>query len=633
MYRPRLPAISEQIETVRPLASSKDSETCSVEVRMHRSRGWSCGGFVLVLTVLTGATLAFATTGAAQPPSTATPTPGLPTGAAQPRPGAPPQPARDPSRPPAESATGNAVIRGRAVTLDSGQPLRRVRIFLSGTRARVPRSVLTDAEGRYEFKDLPADRYTVSADKAGFVGVSYGQRGPREPGRPLEVAEGQRLEKIDFHMPRGSVITGRIVDEFGEPMSDVPVAALAYTWIGNGGRRLMPMGHMGTTNDIGQYRLYGLPPGDYVVSATYRDNSRGVPTDDQNEGAASGYAPTFYPGTANAAEAQRVTLGIGQEINADMQMTLTRVTRVSGVAVDSSGQPVEEGFVQLRQRDEMYTSNMPGGSVAKGGAFTITGVPPGNYTLTLQQSMRPGNNDGRQAAFMPVTVGGEELTGLRLVMSSGGTLRGRVLFEGGQPPASSSFQVMCGRSDTEFSLPPSLPAMVREDGTFELKGLFGSCRVGAMPHMQGGERMPAAWTVKSVRQGGADITDRSIDVPEKGAGDVEILFTNQVTTLTGTVTGATAAPIMDYTVVAFPEDRALWGAASRRVRAVRPDQTGVFKATALPPGDYLVVAVERLESGSQWDPETLARLAPLGTGVRLSEGATQTVTVKLSAFP
>lgn len=354
--------------------------------------------------------------------------------------------------------------------------------------------------------------------------------------------------------------------------------------------------------------------------------------DEPGEAMSSGYAATFYPGTANVADAQRVTVGIGQEVIADMQLMPTRVARISGSVVDASGQPIDRGIVQLRARGDMFLpGGMRAGVVMKGGDFTITGVTPGNYIMLLEGDRRSAS-DAREAAFAFVTVGGEDVTGVRLAMSRGGTLRGRVLFEGGRPADAATVQVMCGGMDPESSLPMPDPVKSGEDGTFELQGVFGPCHIDAMIYTSS-DRLPSDWTTKSVYQGGADVTDRSIEVSDKSIGDVEILVTNKIATLTGTVTGSNAAPVLDYTPIAFTEDKSLWGTMTRRVRPVRPDQKGVFKVQTLPPGDYLVAAVERLDSGVEWDPETLARLAPLATRVTLGEGATRTVTVKLSAFP
>ena len=110
----------------------------------------------------------------------------------------------------------------------------------------------------------------------------------------IDVLDGQTVEKIDFSLPRGGVITGRILDEFGDPVADVQVGAMRSMYTG-GARRLVPAGRMGTTNDIGEFRLASLPPGDYYVSATFR-NFNVSPQQETND--RGGYAPTYYPGTA-----------------------------------------------------------------------------------------------------------------------------------------------------------------------------------------------------------------------------------------------------------------------------------------------------------------------------------------------
>src|SRR5687768_17577104 len=167
-----------------------------------------------------------------------------------------------------EFKTGTGRIKGRLVTADTGTPVRRAQVRLSGPDI-MPKSAATDQEGRFEFKDLPAGAFSVSASKSGFVTVNYGQKRPFEPGKPIEIVDGQVVENADITMPRGSVISGRIMDEFGDPIADTQVSAMRSTWV-NGRRRLQSAGRTATTNDLGQYRIYGLPPGDYFVSATLR---------------------------------------------------------------------------------------------------------------------------------------------------------------------------------------------------------------------------------------------------------------------------------------------------------------------------------------------------------------------------
>ena len=106
-----------------------------------------------------------------------------------------------------------------------------------------------------------------SASKSGFVSVQYGQTRPFEQGKPIELADKQALDNADIGMPRGGVISGRIVDEFG----DAVAGRLGHRDAADVVERttpLTPAGRIGQTNDLGQYRIYGLPPGDYYVSAT-----------------------------------------------------------------------------------------------------------------------------------------------------------------------------------------------------------------------------------------------------------------------------------------------------------------------------------------------------------------------------
>src|SRR5436190_15247598 len=248
-------------------------------------------------------------------------------------PGAPVQgaPPRDNQQKP-----GSSVIRGRVFAADTGQPLRKAMVRAFAPELREQRLATTDEQGRYEMKELPAGRYSLNASKGSYVALSYGQTRPFEGGKPLEILDAQTVEKVDFSLPRGAVITGRVLDEFGEPVADASVAPMRS--VNQGGRkRMMPTGRMSSTNDIGEFRVYGLPPGQYYISATLRNGMMMMNAQTEDR---SGYAPTYFPGTANVAEAQRLTVTIGQTLT-DVNIALlpTRTSRVSGTAVDSQGRP------------------------------------------------------------------------------------------------------------------------------------------------------------------------------------------------------------------------------------------------------------------------------------------------------
>ena len=213
---------------------------------------------------------------------------------------------------------------------------------LSAPELQVARTALTDADGRYDFRDLPAGRYSITASKPSFVSWSYGQTLPDGLGRPLALSDNQTADNVDVRLIHGAVITGRIVDEFGEPVPNAAVTALRRQYQ-QGQTRLVPSGERAQANDIGEYRIFGLAPGRYYVSATVQALTLAMPVGNSVEvsGQNSGYAPTFYPGTSDAASAQKVTVGGAQTLSGvDIALTPTRLATITGSAVDSEGRPM-----------------------------------------------------------------------------------------------------------------------------------------------------------------------------------------------------------------------------------------------------------------------------------------------------
>ncbi len=167
---------------------------------------------------------------------------------------------------------GTAMILGQVVSGDAGTPVRRARVNLSGAELRGQRSAVTDDEGRFVFTQLPAGRYTITATKAGHVTIAYGAKSPGRAGTPIQLADGQKLESKAMALPKGGVVTGVVLDEYGEPAPGTPVRALR-TVMRTGEKRLESAG-TDTTDDRGMYRIYGLQPGDYIVSAQPRNTGQ-----------------------------------------------------------------------------------------------------------------------------------------------------------------------------------------------------------------------------------------------------------------------------------------------------------------------------------------------------------------------
>jgi hypothetical protein len=183
---------------------------------------------------------------------------------------APPRDARPPSQ--QQPIAGTGVIAGSVTMTGSTQPARKVRVSLSGAELRGGRTAVTDDEGRFSFTGLPPGRYNLSANKPGHVTVSYGQRRPGRPGTPIQLSDGQKFQ-ADLQIPRGSVITGTVLDENGEPAPQTQVRVMRV--VVQNGRRTLQGSNGSTTDDRGIYRAFGLLPGEYVVCATPRNTMLG----------------------------------------------------------------------------------------------------------------------------------------------------------------------------------------------------------------------------------------------------------------------------------------------------------------------------------------------------------------------
>ena len=373
-------------------------------------------------------------------------------GTQTPPPSQPGQPQRMPARPlrPGETPPkGTAVIKGQVRSDGTGAPVRRAQVRAMSMEARGGGVTNTDGNGNFEIKDLPAGRYTVSVMKGGFAQAQFGQRRPGDMGTPIELADGQTAEKVNFVLTRGGVISGTVVDDGGEPMAGAQVAAMLFQFM-QGSRRLVPArsdGSTDRTDDKGNFRLFGLPPGDYFISASNRTNNfmaAGMTSTEQD-----GFAPTYYPGTPNVTEATRITVKGGQEINgANIPMIVARLARVRGRALNSRGEPAAGTMAMLSPADPFATMMMTGmnnAMIGADGTFEFANVAPGRYNLNVRASGM--QNPNAEFAVLPVTVTNEDIDNVIVTTYTGAVARGVVVTDDGSPPPFRPDQVQVFASD------------------------------------------------------------------------------------------------------------------------------------------------------------------------------------------
>jgi hypothetical protein len=547
----------------------------------------------------------------------------------------------------AETATFTAGLRGRVVAADSGAPVRRSQVRANSASLKTTRLALTDADGRYEFLNLPAGRYTINVVKAGYVSLAFGQRRPFEGGRPLDLSDAQVMEQIDFALPRGSVIAGRITDEAGDPLVGASVQAMRYQYL-PGGRRLLQsasqMWMSGMTNDLGEYRLFGLMPGTYVVSAI--GNNFGVVSLTQATPQAGGlgaidtregYVQTYFPGTATPAEAQPVLLNLAEEANASFSLATGRMSRISGTVRNADGKPATGSQVSLRP--DYSTGGEMGGwgnsSIAPNGSFSFANVPPGQFILEVMPARDMFVSQGaRQTepaaspefARASVAVAGNDVAGLTITTRPGVTVSGRVLFQNGMPPktvGSTPLRITATSPNPEDGArgPSIRPGngLIDETGRFQIRDVSG-------PVLFRAAGLPSDAVLTSVRLNGVDITDRPHDASSGDITDVEIAI-GQSAEINGTARNARGEPVRDFRIALFPAHARPSALTMRFVRIASADPNGRFLLRQLSPGEYLGAAVESFEQGEEWDPALQQRLLPAARRFTLKES--QTLTIEL----
>ena len=529
-------------------------------------------------------------------------------------------PVRDTSaaRPP---AAGTAVIRGRVAESGTNRPLAHALVRLTNATPGFEKLASTDTGGRFEMAELARGTYTIGASKPNYLPQNRGEKRPIGPGVPLEIADGQVVEDVNFALLHAGAVTGRITDEFGEPLADTQVSLMRWFFT-NGERRLQASGGSAPTNDLGEFRIFNVRPGQYIVGATLRANFNPGPNGDSAD--RSAYTPTYYPGTPNPNEGQRLRVEPGQTVTG-MSFALLPVTsaRVTGIVVDSQGKPLPNGGVNAMTRTNGF--GFAGGGPIRDGKFSLT-LTPGDYTLRVTKPGVGGPPADNETAVLDLNVSGTDISDLMLVTLRPSTLRGRVVFEQTQAalPATSTVRVNAA------AMPPASPGGTsttpKDDMTFEMKNLSGRAMIRGTAS--------GDWRLRRVTLHGIDITDTGMEVPPNATVDgLVVELTTHLAQVAVRPIDENGAPTRDCIVVVFAKDSARWTPQTRYVAGGSPNIEGVFHPH-IASGDYLIAAFRDESPSGLWnDPDVLAQLRESAVPITLADDDDKKIEVKIGPAP
>jgi hypothetical protein len=524
---------------------------------------------------------------------------------------------------------GTASITGTVVQMGSAQPLLRAVVETTGGSLREPSVMTTGADGKFEFRNLPPGRYQVKVSRTGY-----------QDSRAIAVEAGQSVKDIRVALvPYGS-LSGRVYDANGEPMAQITVQALKYSY--SAGAPVLTAMRTDQTDDRGEYRLYWLPPGTYYVAAVplgssdmvlkmFEGATHRVAERPPGTGSRDAYSAVYYPGTADVQGATSLEVRPGGDFGGvDFSLSPVRQRTVRGLVVNgSTGQPVTSASVALVPRTASVTGALNARPTSNG-MFEIQGAFPGSYFLSASARIDAGGGAVRiVGGRTPVEIGSADVDGLVVSLLPSVDIAGQVITEGVNGVNNSApddhHSIVSLKSDLSRTpgRPSELAAPFKGNGQFVVDdAIEGDYQVLLSD-------LPRGTYVKAVRFGTADVLNNRLRLESRSTDRLEVVLATNGGVLDGTVVDENHEPATHAVVALVPD-------ASRRQRgdlykSVASDSSGRFHFDAIAPGDYLVFAWREIEEGSWRDPDFLRRNEASGKLIHFAEGGRESV--ELNAVP
>ena len=512
----------------------------------------------------------------------------------------------------------SASIEGMVVQEPGSQPLKKVLLEIVGADQKQTNNytVTTDADGHFSVENVAPGRYRLYLERTGYLAMTA--HGHRSNNDILTVAPGQQIKDLLFRMLPTAAITGRVVDEDGEPMSGVLISARRK---GPNKSRTQQAGG-DRTNDHGEYRLAGLFPGQYFVVAVPSPDARdyvhpSVDSPQDQSRLNTRYPITYYPSTTDSTQASAISLSPGDEMPLNFTLAPVKTYRVRGIV--RGGQHGQKFTVQLFPKGMHEWLPTVEAEVGADGQFEVRRVTPGSYIAVLSGA----ESDSTVSAHEDATVVAGDVEGIQLVPMKPFTLTGHLQFDG-RPMDPTQYVLSLQSADGLDDLPLSWTSgggNAKPDYVGDFRWTMvnpGSYYVRVL----GGESGESF--VKSMSLGAVK-TDTSFTV--SGPASIEVVVSFSAGVVEGVVLDKDQ-PVANASVVAIPEEK--YRKLHQRFAVDSTDQNGHFSLHRLAPGSYTIFAWQDLDGELYYDADFLKSQEANGTALKVEEGSRQRIQVKLS---
>jgi hypothetical protein len=536
-----------------------------------------------------------------------------------------------------------AVVEGKVSNSLSGEPIRKAELTLTTSlmpdgvdltgfdiaagldlddikppepKPKEPKktyAATTDASGKFRIEGVDAGDYYLQVKHTGFVEQNYKPKGANGSEGRLHLTAGQEVHDVEFRLVPHGAVSGKVVDEDGDPVTNAMVTASRFTYAS--GRRMLLPGDTGQTNDRGEFRLGKLSPGRYyLVAEVMAINPMATTPPPPKDGSPeTGYIATYFPRCADVQQAEVLDVKPGADLpDFTIHMQKSRVVRVKGNLVGADGKPLKQGQVVLMSGIRPGSMRMASGDAD--GKFEIANVPPGTYTAMTMQFLSGAPSMTMQTLIVP----SENLSDVKLGTVPEGSLQGRITVAGDGKVALKGLVVMLEGGEDG----PIMPATARaeESGAFVMK------KVAPASYQLSLQNIPAGAYLKSVLWSGREKLGQQMDFSAGVGGDLQVILGTDGGTFDAKVTRGDK-PVDDATVVLLPEDAAHRSGES--TRSASTDDAGHVVFKDVPPGHYLVFAWEKVEEGDWFDPVFVKAAANDATRVTIEPRDNQHLDLKV----